>query len=107
MAYTTSKPTGLTIKRDVENFIFNWKKGDNNYDAGQNFSYSKGGEWINKTVGKKETEVEIEILESDFFPHTEAILSSVGMKVQGKRSKFKKNGKTIKPKVSGQNIIGQ
>lgn len=100
MAYTTSKPTGLTIKRDVENFIFNWKKGDNNYDAGQNFSYSKGGEWINKTVGKKETEVEIEILESDFFPHTEAILSSVGMKVQGKRSKFKKNGKTIKPKVS-------
>lgn len=99
---TTSKPTGLTLSRNGNNFTLSWKKGDNNYDAGQNFEWrtNNDAKFIANSINKRDTSKVKQLSESDYYPNTELLLEWIEMRVRGKRAKYKKKGKTIKPTMS-------
>ena len=62
MAYTTFKPTGLSIKRSGANFTVSWKIGDKDYNEGQNMQYKIGsGKWIDVPIGKTTTKKVISV----------------------------------------------
>lgn len=99
---TTSKPTGLTLSRNGNNFTLSWKKGDNNYDAGQNFEWrtNNDAKFIANSIAKRDTSKVKQLSESDYYPNTELLLEWIEMRVRGKRAKYKKKGKTYKPTMS-------
>lgn len=83
----TAKPTGLKISRDKSKFALSWKKGDSNYDGGQNFAYRiNGGSWVSVSVGKKDTSKAVTLSASNYYPNTSLIFSRLDMRVRGKRS---------------------
>lgn len=99
---TTSKPTGLTLSRNGNNFTLSWKKGDKNYDAGQNFEWrtNNDAKFIANSIAKRDTSKVKQLSESNYYPNTELLLKWIEMRVRGKRAKYKKKGKTIKPTMS-------
>ena len=84
----TTKPRGLSITRNGNNYTCKWKIGASNYGAGQKAQYTKNGKtWTNYTVGTTTTN----------FTLTDANLKYLAFRVQGCQKKYKKGGKTVKP----------
>ena len=98
MAKTTStkKPTGLSIKRDVNKFICSWKIGDKNYSAGQQFQWrtnkTKKGTWNTASISAKATSHTVTISFTDaktgFIPTTKRALTGFRFRVRGQRGKY-------------------
>jgi hypothetical protein len=71
MAYTTFKPTGLSIKRSGASFLVSWKIGDKDYGEGQNLQYKlDNGKWIDVPVNGSTTNRNITVDTSKYFPNT-------------------------------------
>jgi hypothetical protein len=69
-SFKTKAPSGLTITRNGNSFVCQWKKSDKDYDGGQQFQYKIGsGAWTTASIGAKtankraerETEKEITV----------------------------------------------
>ena len=101
MAYTTFKPTGLSIKRSGANFTVSWKIGDKDYNEGQNMQYKIGaGKWVDVPIGKTTTKKVISVNASQFFPNTKTILTAIHVRIRGRRASFEEKDNTINPLVS-------
>ena len=97
----TKKPTGLKLTRQSNVFTLSWKKGDANYDSGQKFQWrTNNTSWTSININKKATSQSKSFTISAYNPDTEKLFEWVEMRVRGKRASYKKNGKTIKPKMS-------
>lgn len=100
-AYTTKKPTGLSIKRTSNAIVVEWKIGDKDYGQGQTFQYRyPGGEWTTIEVGTVKTKTYIALDPSAWFPHVAKICDKIYFRVRGRRRNFTENGKTYTPSVS-------
>ncbi len=101
MAYTTKKPTGLTIKRSGTSFIISWKIADKDYNSGQTLQYRcNGGAWADVAVATSSTKASVTISGTAWYPNTSKVLNIVHVRIRGKRGQFTENGKTVKPDVS-------
>ena len=102
MAYTTFKPTGLSIKRSGASFLVSWKIGDKDYGEGQNLQYKiDNGKWIDVPVNGSTTNRNITVDTSKYFPNTKKTLSALHVRIRGRRASFKEKNNTINPLVSG------
>lgn len=102
MAYTTFKPTGLSIKRSGASFLVSWKIGDKDYGEGQNLQYKlDNGKWIDVPVNGSTTNRNITVDTSKYFPNTKKTLSTLHVRIRGRRASFKEKNNTINPLVSG------
>ena len=100
-AYTTKKPTGLSIKRTSNAIVVEWKIGDKDYGQGQTFQYRyPGGEWTTIEVGTVKTKTYIALDPSAWFPYVAKICDKIYFRVRGRRRNFTENGKTYTPSVS-------
>ena len=100
-AYTTKKPTGLSIKRNANALIIEWKLGDKDYGGGQTFQYRYPGQgWQNVTVGTATTKTHIVVPVASFFPSTGKFINKVYFRIRGKRRNFTEDGKSYTPSVS-------
>jgi len=89
----TTAPSGLAIARNGNTYTFSWKRGDQNYGAGQQFQYSKnGGTWTTVNVTVNQVTVTLT---------NQTGVKSWQFRVQGRRSKWKDGKKKITPKWSG------
>lgn len=102
MAYTTFKPTGLSIKRSGASFLVSWKIGDKDYGEGQNLQYKlDNGKWIDVPVNGSTTNRNITIDTTKYFPNTKKTLSALHVRIRGRRASFKEKNNTTNPLVSG------
>lgn len=100
-AYTTKKPTGLSIKRTSNAIVVEWKIGDKDYGQGQTFQYRyPGGKWTTIEVGTVKTKTYIALDPSAWFPYVAKICDKIYFRVRGRRRNFTENGKTYTPSVS-------
>lgn len=116
----TRKPTGLTITRSGNRFIFKWKLGEE-YKDGQTLQYrTKGktewGKWNDVTINKNDTTKSVNLPKSNYYPNKtngkfKPYLTAIEFRVLGKASdkdKSEWSNKTLvlniphMPKVSGQ-----
>ena len=101
MAYTTKKPTGLSIKRSGANFVVSWKLGDKDYGEGQTFQWRIGGDkWTNVTIGNSSTKKTITVDTTKYYPITKKLLPTLSVRISGRRRSFKDGNNTINPLVS-------
>ena len=101
MAYTTQKPTGMSIKRSGSNFVVTWKIGDKDYSEGQTFQYRIGnGKWQDVAIGNSTTKKTIAVNASSYFPTTKKLLTAIHVRIRGRRKDFKSGNDTINPQVS-------
>ena len=100
MASKTSKPTGLSIKRDKAKFVTSWKRSGSDYGDGQQWQYKiNNGSWkhhpnssdsdISKTADSKTLSVDFD----DYYPFVGSTpkLTKFSFRVRGNKSK---SGKT-------------
>ena len=100
-AYTTKRPTGLSIKRNLSALVIEWKLGDKDYGAGQTFQYRYiGGSWQNLAVGTGTTKRYIVVPTQNYFPYTGKFCTKVYFRIRGKRRNFTEDGRSFTPKVS-------
>lgn len=100
-AYTTKKPTGLSIKRNANALVIEWKLGDKNYGGGQTFQYRYPGQgWQSITIGTATTKTHIVVPVASFFPTTGKFINKVYFRIRGKRRNFTEDGKSYTPSVS-------
>lgn len=101
MAYTTKKPTGLSIKRNGNNLTVTWKIGDKNYGQGQTFQYRvAGGKWTSVSIGNAAVKKTVSVPVANYCPNTTKTLGKMFFRIRGRRSNFTSNSETIKPRVS-------
>lgn len=101
MAYTTKKPTGLSIKRSGSAFVVSWKIGDKDYGEGQTFQWRvSGGKWQTVAIGSGTTKKTIAVTAADFFPTTSKKLAALYVRIRGRRKDFKNGNETVNPQVS-------
>lgn len=103
----TKAPTGLTIARNGEKFLAQWKIKDADYGEGQQFQWKiNDGKWQKKTIGKTTTYKTMSVDFDDYYPtdNKKKKLTSISVRVRGKRKDYKKTKKgktyTYKPKWS-------
>jgi hypothetical protein len=86
MANITRKPSGLSIKRNSNIFVFSWKIGDKDYGDGQTLQYrllySKWTKWTALTVGTGTTQRSLTVDASKLYPHTKRALAKVQFRVR-------------------------
>ena len=100
-AYTTKKPTGLSIKRNANALVIEWKLGDKDYGGGQTFQYRYPGQgWQSITIGTATTKTHIVVPVASFFPTTGKFINKVYFRIRGKRRNFTEDGKSYTPSVS-------
>ena len=74
----TKAPSGLTITRNGNSFVCQWKKSDKDYDDGQQFQYKVGnGAWTSVSIGTGATSKTFSINPALYYPFTQKILTSV------------------------------
>lgn len=101
MAYTTKKPTGLSIKRSGANFIISWKLGDKDYSEGQNFQWRiGGGKWTDVAIGNSSTKKTIVVDTTKYYPIARKLLPTLSVRIRGRRHSFKDGNNTVNPLVS-------
>lgn len=101
MAYTTKKPTGLSIKRSGSVFVVSWKIGDKDYGEGQTFQWRvAGGKWQTVTVGTGTTKKTITVDPARYYPNTKKRLSAIYVRIRGRRKSFKQGKDTVNPLTS-------
>lgn len=101
MAYTTKKPTGLSIKRNGNSFVIQWKIGDKDYGEGQTLQYHVYGQkWQNVPIGNATTKKTIPITAANYFPNTKTLLRGFYVRIRGRRKDFKDGDNTVNPAVS-------
>ena len=101
MAYTTFKPTGLSIKRSGASFTVSWKIGDKDYGSGQNLQYKiDSGQWTDVPIGITTTKKVISIDTTQYFPNTKKTIGAIYVRVRGRRSPYKDGNSTVDPLVS-------
>ena len=101
MAYTTKKPTGLSIKRSGANFIVSWKLGDKDYGQGQTFQWRiGGGKWTDVSIGNGSTKKTIVIDTTNYYPIGSKLLPTLSVRIRGRRRSFKDGNNTVNPLVS-------
>ena len=90
--HKTEKPTNLSITRSYGSFTAYWKQGDSNYSSGQQLQYQvNGGKWTDVSIGagaKNKTFLTVNF--ANYWPYTYAKLTSVGIRVRGIRSPWRK-----------------
>lgn len=100
-AYTTKKPTGLSIKRISNALVIEWKLGDKDYGQGQTFQWHyPGGKWQTVSVSTVATKTHIVFNPALWAPNTKKGCTRVYFRVRGRRRNFTENGKTYTPSVS-------
>lgn len=88
----TKKPSGLTIKRSGNVFVFEWKIADADYGDGQQVEYRFGNakKWsalgAGATTKKKSTSID----PTKYYPYTKKKITKVEFRVRGKRKKTEK-----------------
>lgn len=101
MAYTTKKPTGLSIKRSGNSFVVTWKIGDKDYGEGQTFQWRVAGEkWKTETIGTTSTKKTVTVDPSKYYPNTKKYLSAIYVRICGRRKDYKEGNNTISPLTS-------
>lgn len=97
-AYTTKKPTGITITRNGLNFTVEWKKADDNYGNGLQFSYQLNGSgaWTAITVAATATKKTISFTASSYYPTATKKIRKIKVRLRGKRTNFSKRVETTK-----------
>ena len=89
MAYTTKRPTGLSIKRSGAYFVCTWKIGDEDYSQGQSFQWRvPGGKWKNVVIGNATTQKTITIDTSKWYPYRKPRIPSIIVRIRGRRGRF-------------------
>lgn len=84
---STKKPTGLTIKRSGNMYVFEWKIADSNYGDGQRVEYRFGnGKWESLGAGARTTKKSTAINPTEYFPYTKKKIKKVEFRVRGKRT---------------------
>ena len=90
IAYTTKKPTGLSIKRSTNHITITWKIGDKDYRDGQTLQYRvQQGKW--HTVSGVQWGTTSKTLTFDmtnFYPHTSKRMARIYFRIRGKRRDF-------------------
>ena len=82
----TKKPSGLTITRSGNSFVFAWKISDKDYGAGQQIWYKVGSNnWVKADLGTKVVKYTISINPALYYPTTQKTLTKVSFKVRGLR----------------------
>ena len=101
MAYTTKRPSGLSIKRSGANFVVSWKIGDKDYNEGQTFQWQvAGGQWQDVPISPQTTKKVISVTAANYFPNVKKLLRSVHVRICGRRADFKSGNDTINPATS-------
>lgn len=97
-AYTTKKPTGITITRSGMNFTVEWKKADDNYSKGIQLQYRINGKgnWTAVTVAASSTKKSFSLNANSFFPITIKEVNYIAVRLRGKRADFSKTVETEK-----------
>lgn len=99
----TIQPTGLTITRSGNSYVFKWKIADKDYSSGQTLQYrtkslSAGWRsWVTVSIGATTTSKSVSIPKTDFYPVEEPYCLAIEFRVRGKRGNYTQKGKTIKP----------
>ena len=99
----TKRPTGLTVTRDGNKYIFKWKVADDNYRAGQYVEYrtrnskEKWSKWINIAVSVSATSKTVNLPKSDYNPSNDSFLTGVEFRISCRKSPYTKDGVTITP----------
>ena len=101
----TKKPTGLSITRDGDRYIFKWKIADDNYGAGQDLQYRTKGKtkhrkWNDVSIGSAATSKSVTIPKASFVPTGPDYLTEIEFRVRGKRNSYEKGNKTVTPEMS-------
>ena len=91
----TTKPTGGTLSRSAKKFTLKWKIGDKDYKDGVQARVKLGkGKWSKAIkLGAKTTAYSVTINVDNYYPKKAkgSKLTSVRIKVRGKRAKYKEN----------------
>ena len=96
----TKKPTGLSIRRNGNNYICEWKIADADYGDGQQLQYMfYPGYWLDLSIGKTATKATINV-----GTPSPAGSTAFQFRVRGNRKKYEtgsgKKKKTVNPTVS-------
>lgn len=93
----TKAPSGLTITRNGNSFVCQWKKSDKDYDDGQQFQYKIGsGAWASVSIGTGATSKSFSINPALYYPFTQKTLTSVRFRVRGARKSWEKTSGTAR-----------
>lgn len=95
----TKAPDGVSIARDGGKFTASWKIKDKDYGEGQSLEYRiNSGKWTAVSIGKKTTSKQfLTINFANYFPYTQTKLTSVSVRVRGRRKNWEEK-KTNKKK---------
>lgn len=99
----TKKPTGLTITRDNNKYIFKWKIADDNYSSGQSLQYrikhqsGSWSKWETLSVTASATSRAVTISKANYQPTTTATLTGVEFRICGKKAPYSTDSGTITP----------
>ena len=90
IAYTTKKPTGLSIKRSTNHICISWKIGDKDYRDGQTLQYRvQQGKWHTVSgVHWGTTSKTLTFNMSNFYPNTKKRITRIYFRIRGKRRDF-------------------
>ena len=100
MASKTSKPTGLSIKRDKAKFVTSWKRSGSDYGDGQQWQYKiNNGSWkhhpnsSDSDISKTATDKTLSVDFDDYYPFVGSTpkLTKFSFRVRGNK---KKSGST-------------
>lgn len=101
----TKKPTGLSITRDGNKYIFKWKIASDNYSSGQYLQYRTKGKtkwraWQDVSIGNSVTTKTVTISKNSYYPNNDKYLTAVEFRVKGQRAPYTKDDKTYTPEMS-------
>lgn len=98
----TNPPTGLVITRNGGSFTASWKIGDADYGGGQTAQYRiNGGGWVGLNVTAKTTSVALPVNLNNYAPAAlKSFLTSIQIRVRGKRKSYKTSKHKYTPTVS-------
>lgn len=86
----TRAPSGLYISREGLKYTFNWKIGDDNYNAGQQLQWRVNtGKWLpwwTLGVGSGETSKSVTLNQSLYWPRKNQFLYEIQFRVRGRKS---------------------
>lgn len=88
---TTKAPSGLSITREGNIFVFTWKIDDDDYDKGQQLQYKiNSADWTKVTIDKDTTSKSCTITMANYFPTTSKKIKAITFRVRGRRKSHTK-----------------
>lgn len=94
----TKAPSGISIKRNGNNFTVTWKIADKNYSDGQQFQYRiGGGSWVSVSCGVATKSKTFALPVASLYPNTKRNIQNVSVRIRGNRTAYTSGGKTYQP----------